>query len=151
MPYLASAAEPQAASEDIVVTARRRSEPLQRVPIAVTALSGEALEARGFNSVTDIERSAPSLKFTSGNGGNSGGFNAFIRGVGEPDFIVTSDPAVALYIDGVYVSRSYGADLDLLGVARERCCAVRRAHCSARTRSVGRSARRPTCPTAPRG
>lgn len=103
---------------DIVVTARRREETLQSVPIAVTALSGQMLAERGYSSITDMEQVAPGLKFTSGGGGNSNAFNAYIRGVGEGDFIVTSDPAVALYIDGIYVARSFGADLGLNDIER---------------------------------
>jgi len=103
---------------DIVVTARRREERLQDVPIAVTAVSAEALDSRGLDSVTQVSQIAPNLQFTPGQGGNSGGVSAFIRGVGENDFIITSDPAVALYIDGVYVARSFGATTELLGVDR---------------------------------
>lgn len=103
---------------DIVVTARRREERLQDVPIAVTAVSAEALNSRGLDSVTQVSQIAPNLQFTPGQGGNSGGVSAFIRGVGENDFIITSDPAVALYIDGVYVARSFGATTELLGVDR---------------------------------
>ncbi|MBV1918189.1 MAG: TonB-dependent receptor [Sphingomonadaceae bacterium] len=103
---------------DIIVTARLREETLQSVPVAVTALSGDMLAERGFSSIKDMEQVTPGLKFSSGGGGNSGGFNAFIRGVGESDFIVTSDPAVALYIDGIYVARSFGADLGLNDIDR---------------------------------
>lgn len=103
---------------DIVVTARRREERLQSVPVAVTALGGAALDQRGFSSVQQMEQVTPGLKFTTGGGGNSGAINAFIRGVGESDFIVTSDPSVALYIDGVYVARSFGADLALNDIER---------------------------------
>jgi len=104
--------------DDIVVTARRREEKLQDVPIAVTALGSAAIEARGYQQITNIEHSAPNLQFTPGTGGKSGSFSMFIRGVGEYDFIVTSDPAVALYIDGVYVARSFGANTQLLGIDR---------------------------------
>ncbi len=108
----------EAGDDDIVVTARRREEKLQDVPSAVTAISGAALDSRGFDGVTDVGQVAPNLQFTPGQGGNSGGVSAFIRGVGENDFILTSDPAVALYIDGVYVARSFGASTELLGIDR---------------------------------
>lgn len=108
----------EAGETEIVVTARRREEKLQDVPIAVTAIGGEALDQRGFDGVTDVAQVAPNLQFTPGQGGNSGGVSAFIRGVGENDFIITSDPAVALYIDGVYVARSFGATTELLGIDR---------------------------------
>ncbi|MEY4952432.1 MAG: hypothetical protein RL299_856, partial [Pseudomonadota bacterium] len=76
--------------EEIVVTARKVEEKLLDVPIAVTALSGAALEARGIGSVTELARVSPNLQFTPGQGGNSGAIAPFIRGVGENDFIITS-------------------------------------------------------------
>lgn len=105
-------------SDEIIVTARRTNERLQDVPIAVTAISGQALEARGLGAVTDLQQVAPNLQFTPGQGGNSGAIAPFIRGVGENDFIITSDPAVGTYIDGVYVARTFGAAAELLDVER---------------------------------
>jgi iron complex outermembrane recepter protein len=107
-----------AAADEIVVTARKREENVQDVPIAVTALSGAALEARGIGSVTELARVTPNLQFTPGQGGNSGAIAPFIRGVGENDFIITSDPAVGTYFDGVYVARTFGASPELLDVER---------------------------------
>ena len=102
----------------IVVTARRREERLQDVPISISAISQDALDARGFGAITDVEQTVPNLVFTPGQGGNSGGIAPFIRGVGENDFIITADPAVGLYIDGVYVARTFGATTELLGIDR---------------------------------
>jgi len=112
-----TAGEPESGA-DIVVTARRREEKLQDVPIAVTAVDRAALDSRGLDAVTDVQQIAPNLNFTPGQGGNSGGIAAFIRGVGENDFIITSDPAVGLYMDGVYVARTFGATTELLGIDR---------------------------------
>jgi iron complex outermembrane receptor protein len=103
---------------DIVVTARRRSESLQTVPIAVSAQSGEMLDARGFTEITDLQQIVPSLQFSGGRGGNGGGVAPFIRGVGEDDFIITADPAVAYYIDGVYVARNFAISTELLDIDR---------------------------------
>ncbi|MDE2436912.1 MAG: TonB-dependent receptor, partial [Sphingomonadales bacterium] len=103
---------------EIVVTARKTAERLQDVPIAVTALSGRALEARGIASVTEIQQAVPNMQFTPGTGGNSGAIAPFIRGVGENDFIITADPAVGTYFDGVYVARTFGASAELLDVER---------------------------------
>ena len=103
---------------DIVVTARRREERLQDVPIAVSAVDASALDSRGLDNVTQISQIAPNIQFTPGQGGNSGGIAPFIRGVGENDFIITSDPAVGVYIDGVYVARTFGATTELLGIDR---------------------------------
>lgn len=104
--------------EDVVVTARRRSESLQDVPIAVTAVTGESMEARGFSSLTDIQQMTPNLTFTPGTGGSSGQMSAYVRGVGEYDYIVTTDPAVAVFFDGVYQGRPFGALTSLMGIER---------------------------------
>lgn len=111
---------PQSADrvEEVIVTARRREETQQRVPVSITAFTGAALEQRGYQSLTDIQRAAPNLSFTPGTGGKTGSVSPFIRGVGEYDFIITSDPSVALYVDGVYVARSFGANTQLLGIDR---------------------------------
>ncbi|ARS26308.1 TonB-dependent receptor [Sphingomonas sp. KC8] len=117
--YAQDAVEAAAANDgDIVVTARKREEKLQDVPIAVTAVSQANLDSRGFDAVTDVQQIAPNLNFTPGQGGNSGGIAAFVRGVGENDFIITADPAVGLYIDGVYIARTFGATTELLGIDR---------------------------------
>lgn len=105
-------------TDEIIITARKTNERLQDVPVAVTVISGQALEARGLGSVTDLQQVAPNLQFTPGQGGNSGAIAPFIRGVGENDFIITSDPAVGTYFDGVYVARTFGASAELLDVER---------------------------------
>jgi iron complex outermembrane receptor protein len=118
---LAQTSAPGAATlegSDIVVTARRREERLQDVPIAVSAVDASALDSRGLDNVTQVSQIAPNIQFTPGQGGNSGGIAPFIRGVGENDFIITSDPAVGIYIDGVYVARTFGATTELLGIDR---------------------------------
>jgi len=107
-----------AAIGDIVVTARRRAEALQSVPISVTAETGAALDARGYTTITDIAKITPSLQFSGGRGGNGGGVAAYIRGVGEEDFIITADPAVGYYVDGVYVARNFAISKDLIDIDR---------------------------------
>lgn len=119
-PALAQGAPAEGVTEtgEIVVTARRREERLQDVPIAVSAVDTAALDSRGLDNVTQVGQIAPNIQFTPGQGGNSGGIAPFIRGVGENDFIITSDPAVGVYIDGVYVARTFGATTELLGIDR---------------------------------
>lgn len=108
----------QAASvEDIVVTARRREESLQDVPVAVTAVSGEQLEARGAIDITELARSTPSLTLNAARGSNST-LISFIRGVGQQDPLWGFDPGVGLYIDDVYVARPQAAVLDIFDVER---------------------------------
>lgn len=107
-----------AALEEIVVTARKREENLQQTPISVTALSGEALANAGINELTAIDQQTPNLSFTVGTGGGGSSVNAYIRGVGETDFIITTDPAVGLYLDGVYLARAFGANMELKDVGQ---------------------------------
>jgi iron complex outermembrane receptor protein len=69
-------------------------------------------------SLTKIDQVTPNLNFTVGTGGGGSTVNAFIRGVGETDFIVTTDPAVGLYLDGVYMARAFGANMELKDIER---------------------------------
>ncbi len=103
--------------EGIVVTARRTEESLQRVPGAVSAFSGVALEEQGVNDITDIEGQVPNLNLAQGRG-SSDATNIFIRGVGQPDALQTFDPAVGVYIDDVYYSRIRGTQFELLDLER---------------------------------
>jgi iron complex outermembrane receptor protein len=106
--------------EEVVVTARRREERLQDTPVAVTALAGEALESRGVESVDQIAKFAPSIRFDGAAALSGGNYNAtvFIRGVGQNDFAIFSDPGVGVYVDGVYYARSIGGTLDAFDVSR---------------------------------
>lgn len=116
-------AEPAASEngvDDIVVTARRRAESIQSVPIAMTALSGEALEERGVVSLGEIGRSAPNVTFDGGQGvtGGSSSASVYIRGIGQNESSPTADPGVGVYVDGVYLGRSVGSLLDVLDLQR---------------------------------
>jgi iron complex outermembrane receptor protein len=83
---------------EIVVTAQRRSESLQRVPVSVTAVSAETLKAQNLNDLTQVSRAAPSLQV--------GVDNSFaVRGVGTLAFAGTIDSSVALAIDDVNLGR----------------------------------------------
>jgi iron complex outermembrane receptor protein len=103
--------------EDIVVTAERRETRLQDTPISITAVTADQLVAQGVRSVNDLGAQIPNLTSTTGPQG-SGDANFFVRGVGQFDFIVTNDPGVGLYVDGVYIGRTVGAMLDAGDLAR---------------------------------
>lgn len=107
-------------SGDIVVTARRVSESLQRTPVAVTAVTGETLIARGSDTVAAIQQIAPNVTFstTASNSGSSNAAVVFIRGIGQSDFYPQVDPGVGIYLDGVYISRSTGAVLDAVDIGQ---------------------------------
>src|SRR5207253_5931473 len=105
------------AGGDIVVTARRRNESIQRVPIAMSVIGGTALAETGANTVGRLTQLQPSLQFYSTNPRNSA---ANIRGLGAP-FGLTNDgieQGVGIYIDGVFYARPASASLDFLDVER---------------------------------
>ena len=115
----AQTSEPTAQLEELVVTARRREERLQDAPVAVTALSAQALQSRGVDSIDQIAKFAPSIRFDGAAALSGGNYNAtvFIRGVGQNDFAIFSDPGVGTYVDGVYYARSIGGTLDAFDVS----------------------------------
>jgi len=114
-PDAATAQTPPAEETDVVVTARRRGENLQNVPLAVSAIGGAQLDATGSNNVNRLTQLQPSLQFYSSNPRNSA---ANIRGIGAP-FGLTNDgieQGVGVYIDQVYNSRIAAATFDFLDV-----------------------------------
>ena len=104
-------------TNDIVVTARRRNEILQDVPVAVTAYSGEALEAQGALDLTDISDTTPNVTLESSRATNST-LTAFIRGVGQQDPVAGFEQGVGIYLDDVYLNRPQAAVLDIYDVER---------------------------------
>ncbi len=104
-------------SGEIVVTARRRAEALQDVPIAVTAYSGAQLEREGAIDITDIGDTTPNVTVETSRATNST-LTAFIRGVGQQDPVAGFEQGVGLYLDDVYLNRPQGAVLDIYDVER---------------------------------
>ncbi len=110
------------ALEEVFVTAEKRVESLQDVPISIVAFNQTALENLGISDIKDLAAKVPNVQvgeFT----GSSTTVRLFIRGVGQGDVQVTQDPSVALYMDGVYIGSSVGtafetADLERIEVLR---------------------------------
>lgn len=102
---------------EIVVSARRREERLIDVPVAVTAFSQADLQKYQALDLSGLQAAAPNLNLVQGRG-SAGSANIFIRGIGQPDALQTFDPAVGVYVDGVYLSRIQGALLNLFDVER---------------------------------
>ena len=100
--------------EEILVTARKREESLQETPISITAFTTESMSDANMVDLRDIGKYTPGMSFTSYGMGSSEAGAMFLRGIGQSDHMVTTDPGVGLYIDGVYVGRNQGAALDLL-------------------------------------
>ena len=109
--------DPALDSGEIVVTARRRAEALQDVPIAVTAYSGAQLENQGAVDITDISDTTPNVTLETSRGTNTT-LTAFIRGVGQQDPVAGFEAGVGLYLDDVYLNRPQAAVLDIYDVER---------------------------------
>ena len=103
--------------EEITITATKRAASVQDVPIAVTAITSEGLEARGIADVKEIQQVAPSLVVTDSNSSTNGGVIR-IRGVGTSGNNPGLESAVGSFIDGVYRSRAGLALQDLIDVER---------------------------------
>src|SRR5688500_2481074 len=106
--------------EEVVVTAQKRAENAQDVPIAISALTASALEQRAVGSVSQIANIVPNVTLDAGTpfSGSTAVLAAYIRGIGADDFAFNLDPGVGIYVDGVYLARTVGANQDLLDVER---------------------------------
>ncbi len=104
--------------EEIVVTARFQEESLQEIPLAITAISADKLEANGAQNVIDVADWAPNVTMDQLGSGWGPTLAANIRGLGFGDFKGTSDPTVSIYLDDVVLGRPTGAILDLMDLER---------------------------------
>jgi iron complex outermembrane recepter protein len=104
--------------EEIVVSARFREENLQQTPLAITAFTGENLEARNLTDVTMLDTFSPNTIIQPLGAGWGSTAAAFIRGIGLGDNSLSFEPGVPIYIDDVYHGRPQGAILDLLDLER---------------------------------
>jgi iron complex outermembrane receptor protein len=102
---------------EVMVTARRREESLQEVPVAVTALSSDMLEATGAIDLTAVSQVVPNVTLENSRATNNT-LTAFIRGVGQQDPIAGFEQGVGIYLDDVYMNRPQGAILDVYDVER---------------------------------
>ena len=112
-----SAEEESSIFDEVVVTARKREETAQSVPIPISALGGDRLEARNITEIADVTKLTPNLNFAA-QGINSTVTNVFLRGIGQSNWSETQDPKIGIYIDGVYLSRPQGGMVDLIDVDR---------------------------------
>ncbi|MEL7030578.1 MAG: TonB-dependent receptor plug domain-containing protein, partial [Pseudomonadota bacterium] len=104
-------------ADEIIVSARRRDESLQDVPIAVTAVSGERLAQVGAQDITVIAQIVPNTTLEVSRGTNTT-LTAFIRGVGQQDPVAGFEAGVGIYVDDVYLNRPQAAVLDIYDVDR---------------------------------
>ena len=101
----------------VKVTARKREETLQDVPVAVTAFTAETLDKMAIKDIGDLDAQVPNLTIYAARGSTST-VTAYIRGVGQADPLWGVDPGVGIYLDDVYIARPQGALLDVFDVER---------------------------------
>lgn len=102
---------------EVIVTARKREETLQSVPVAATAFTSEDFERQQAYGLEDLNLSAPNLAITR-NTTTSNGAQVYIRGVGRDNVTWNEESGVAIYVDDVYLSQQVGGLLDFLEVER---------------------------------
>ncbi len=112
-------ADPNVITE-VVVTAQKRSENIQRVPIAITAFTASTLKDKQITDVSGLTRLTPNVNLdtSSAFGGSNEVLSASIRGIGQDDFAINLDPGVGVYVDGIYYARTTGANVNMLDVDR---------------------------------
>jgi iron complex outermembrane recepter protein len=118
MPQQLMAAEESFALEEIVVTARRKAEDLQSTPVAVKAFGADDIEQRSIRNIEDVGQLVPNVVIAPDAQAGSAAANIYIRGIGQQDFRIFTDPAVTMYVDGVLIPRAIGGLLNVLDVER---------------------------------
>jgi iron complex outermembrane receptor protein len=103
--------------EEVIVTATRREESLMDVAIAVTAISGDDLEAFGITDIISLTQMSPNTTLEVSRGTNTT-LSAFIRGVGQQDPVPGFEAGVGIYLDDVYLNRPQAAVMDIYDVER---------------------------------
>ncbi len=103
------------AVETLVVTARRREENLQDVPISISAFDGNRILELQADDISGIQYATPNLYLDEGDASNA---VIYVRGVGQNDSLAFADPGVGVYVDDVFIARSQAAFLDLFDVER---------------------------------
>lgn len=108
-------AGPSLTIEEVIVTAREKSESLQDIPMSVTAFSGEMLADSGYTDMSALGAMTPGLHFEA--------FDAtrpliYVRGIGTRAYDAGSDPSVGVFVDGAYNGRFGSLNMSLLDVER---------------------------------
>ena len=104
-------AQESRAIDNIVVTAQKREESLQEVPVSISAFDAEALDNRDIDGFADLSQFTPGL-VTYPAAANSNGFRIFMRGIGTGDPQHGLDSKVAMYVDGMYMGKIIGIAFD---------------------------------------
>jgi iron complex outermembrane receptor protein len=100
-----ASAEADSAIQEVIVTAQRRGENLQSVPLTVSAITADAAERMGITDTTSLTAAVPGLDFSR----QANAATPFIRGVGATSSLIGNEASVATYVDGVYISAPQAA------------------------------------------
>ena len=104
--------------EEITVTAKKREQSIYEVPVAMSAFTGATMDKKGILDLVDVGKFVPNLNVTTFGAGHTSSANPFIRGIGLQDHLITTDPGVGVYVDGVYLGRQVGQNWSLSNVER---------------------------------
>ena len=104
--------------EEVIVTATKRELSIYDVPVAISAFTADAIEKQGIRDLTDIGKFVPNMNVTGFSAGHTSSTNPFIRGIGLQDHLITTDPGVGVYVDGVYLGRQVGQNWSLANIER---------------------------------
>ena len=115
-PFAPTQAQEQGIIEEIIVTAQKREQNIQDIPVAVTALSGEQLVEHGITDMFDLQQNAPALRVGQSQTATTANFN--IRGIGTSSQNFGLESSVGLYVDGVYRARQSALINELADVER---------------------------------
>jgi iron complex outermembrane receptor protein len=115
-PAATTAADNGSPPAEIIVTAQKRSEPLQKVPVAITVVSGDAMARLSTNNIEDTQRLVPALTFVKGD--TSLNSALFLRGLGTVSFSIAAEPSVTSVLDGVVLARAGESFGDLYDIDR---------------------------------
>lgn len=106
--------------EMVTVTAQKTAQDVQKVPIAITAFTADSIQSKGVTDLHGLSNFTPNVNIDASSpfSGDNSVLSASIRGIGQDDFAFNTDPGVGVYLDGIYLARTIGANVDLLDVER---------------------------------
>ena len=117
-PAIAQQAEDSGGLQEVIVTAQYREENLQQTPIAITAITAQDLQQRGFTTASEVAYTVPNASFRPAQAAFGNTMTAFIRGIGQNDFLPEFEPGVGVYFDDVLFPVTMGSAVDLMDLER---------------------------------
>lgn len=114
----AAPAAPAGGIETVVVTAQFTEQNLQSTPVAISAITADQLEQRGFTNMSQLGAQVPSLTLNPAPAAFGNGLQAFIRGIGAFDTAYEHEPAVGIYVDDLFFGTIAGTELELMDLSR---------------------------------